>query len=306
MSQTLLAAETVTTSTLTAPQAAMTLAALTYAPSPDQIAPLLSGGTLALGTDWSVVWGPGLSEFSSNLMYVAYNAGLDTYAVVVRGTVLTYSLATLVDLYEDLDVCTTVNWEYPPTQGAVIANGTAFGLTDLLGIRSGGQTLTDYLTDNVVSGGAALWVAGHSLGGCLATVLAAYLQNWAGSGVGVTPYTFAGPTAGNQGFADLYTGLFGDDNRYFNTIDLVPMAWQDLDGMKGLFDGGPSCPFEMAVLVDVVQGWLSHHGVSYAQPGAGSALPGTVMSPGGWFTEVGDQHNHNTYLTLLGAPTLPF
>lgn len=309
MSQTLLA-DTATSTAWTSPQVAMTLAGLTYAPSTDQIGQLLAGGTLAAGTDWSVVWGPATSSFSSNLMYVAYNAGLDTYAVAIRGTVLTFSLSTLVDLYEDLDVGDTAAWQYPSTPGAVIAGGTATGLADLLAITSGGQTLTQYLAANVVGGSSQLWVAGHSLGGCLTTVLAAYLQNWlsenGGAGQTLAPFTFAGPTAGNQGFANLYTTLFPDAVRCFNTLDLVPMAWQNLNGMKALYAGDPACPWEMKAVVDMVEGWLSYRGVSYAQPGAGTALPGTLAPTSDWFTEVEDQHDHNTYLTLLGAPTLPF
>jgi len=312
MSQTLLADTPAPATVGTTPQVAMTLAGLTYAPKMDQIGELLDGGTLATGTDWSVVWGPAVSEFSSNLMYVAYNATLDTYAVAIRGTLFSLSLGCLLDLYEDFDVCSTVPWSYPPTDGAVIAAGTSAGLNDLLRITSGGQKLEDYLS-GVVSADTPLWVTGHSLGGCLATVLAPYLQNAlnpdGSTGVVVTPYTFAGPTAGNQSFADFYTGLFGDANRYFNTLDLVPMAWQDLDGMKDLFAGGPACPFEMEVVIDLVKGWLDLRGVSYAQPGAGTPLTGTVRAGDSWFAEVGHQHNHNTYLRLLGVPRselLPF
>lgn len=309
MSQTLLA-ETPVTAAGTTPQVAMTLAGLTYAPSPDQVQQLLAGGTLATGTDWSVVWGPATSEFSSNLMFVAYSATANTYAVAVRGTVLTFSLSTLVDLYEDLDVGTMVAWQYPATAGASIANGTSVGLADLLGITSNGQTLTQYLAAQGLPGSASILVTGHSLGGCLASVLAPYLQNWVnengGSGGEVTACTFAAPTAGNQDFATFYTGLFGGDTRYFNSLDMVPFAWQDLGGIKNLYAGGPGCPWEMSGAIDLMEGWMDYNGVSYAQPGAGTGLAGTLAATTDWFTEVGDQHDHNTYLTLLNAPTLPF
>jgi hypothetical protein len=314
MSQTLLAEDCTTTAVGTPPQVAMTLAGLTYAPSMDQIEPLLAGGTLCTGTDWTVVWGPATSDFSANMMFVACNATLSTYAVAIRGTNIeqSFSVSELIDLYEDLRVGSTVPWAYPPTTvdsvAAVIAEGTSTGLNDLLSITSGGESLETYL-GGVLSAGTPLWVTGHSLGGCLATVLAPYLQYWLGqgtTGATVTPFTFAGPTAGNQVFADFYDGLFGGANRYFNTIDLVPMAWQDLDGMKALFPGdGPSCPLAMQGTIDVVKGWLdvlALLGVSYAQPGAGAPLAGSVQAGDDWFAEVSHQHYHNTYLTLLGVP----
>ena len=54
----------------------------------------------------------------------------------------------------------------------------------------------------------------------------------------------------------------------------------------------------------MVNGWLNDvDQVSYAQTnGAGSPIPGqpTVTD---WFSEVGHQHSHLTYLDLLKAPT---
>jgi hypothetical protein len=47
--------------------------------------------------------------------------------------------------------------------------------------------------------------------------------------------------------------------------------------------------------------------VVYVQPnGNGNPLNGVAGATTDFLTEVGNQHGHNNYLTLLGAPVLPF
>jgi triacylglycerol lipase len=158
---------------------------------------------------------------------------------------------------------------------------------------------------------AEIIVTGHSLGGALATVFAPWLHYQLSSTAKTTNikvYTFAAPTAGNQAFANMYNSKFSQSFRYHNDIDVIPKAWADLSGIKELFPApGPACPWEMKDTVDVVGLWLSRiDKVVYVQPDKGIRLNGRADATGDFLKELGDQHGHNTYLALLGAPLLPF
>ena len=294
--------------TYNAAQIMMTHASITYA-APNDVATMLANPSLATQGQWRLVWGPGVT--TGNLMYVAQYMNSNIYAIAIRGTVPKFGLTLLVDLYEDLDVGTQVPWGHGAPPDAKVAYGTLDGLSDLASMVSNGQTLLQFIA--TLPDNAAIFVTGHSLGGCLTTVMAPWLQfKFAASkpGLRLLPMTFAGPTAGNQAFADWYTqtAFPGVSFRYYNTLDIIPMAWQNLVGIKSLYpQPAPDCPWEMRGVIDMVNGWLVNvDDVAYVQPnGNGNPLPGTPYLTTSWFTEAGDQHGHNTYLDLLGAPQVP-
>jgi hypothetical protein len=68
---------------------------------------------------------------------------------------------------------------------------------------------------------AQVWICGHSLGGALATLLAADVV---GSGLvsGPLVYTFASPAVGEKTFATWCGGLVPDSYRIYNQPDIVP------------------------------------------------------------------------------------
>jgi triacylglycerol lipase len=294
-------------------QIMMTLAAITYAPAEHIGSYLLptTNPSNATNGDWALVWGPAVTAIDEgNLMFVTYNKSTNQYAIAVRGTYPYFGLALLVDLYEDLDVSHPHAWEYPPIPDALVAGGTIDGLNDLTRFTSKGLAFHNFVDSQITPSGADIFVTGHSLGGALATVLAPWLvyrlsQNNAKNRV--TPYTYAAPTAGNAAFASFYTGLFKSSYRYHNAIDVVPKAWADLSSVKGLYpSSGPACPWELKDTIDLVSDWLNAIKVSYTQPdGAGESLPGVPVSTSDFFAEALDQHDHNYYLKLLGAPTVP-
>ena len=94
---------------------------------------------------------------------------------------------------------------------------------------------------------------------------------------------------------------------YYNAIDIVPKALADLLSIKSLYSSpGPACPWELKETIDLVSDWLNVIKVSYTQPnGAGESRPGVPASTSDFFAEALDQHDHNYYLKLLGAPTVP-
>jgi len=294
-------------------QIMMTLAAITYAPAEEIGSYLLptTNPPNATGGKWALVWGPAVTDIDEgNLMFVTYNKATHQYAIAIRGTYPYFGLALFVDLYEDLDVGNPLPWQYPPVPDALVAGGAIDGLNDLIQLTSNGMAFHTFVDSQIASSGADIFITGHSLGGALTTVLAPWLvdrlsQRNAKSAV--CPYTYAAPTAGNAAFASFYTGLFTNSYRYYNAIDVVPKAWAELSSIKSLFaPPGPSCPWELKGTIDLVSDWLSNIDVSYTQPnGGGGSLPGVPSSASDFFAETLDQHDHNYYLKLLGAPTVP-
>ena len=299
--------------TYTNSQIMMTLAAITYAP-PKDIGNYLLPTTKppnATNGEWGLVWGPAVTPIDEgNLMFITYNKSTRQYAIAVRGTYPSFSLALLVDLYEDLDVSDPVLWKYPPVPEALVAGGTLDGLGDLTSFTSGGVPFTTFVDSHIAPSGADVFVTGHSLGGALTTVLAPWLsyrfsQNKAHNAI--LPYTYAAPTAGNTNFANFYSGLFRDSYCCYNDIDVVPKAWADLSKVKSLYSSpGPACPWELKGTIDLTLDWLSAIKVTYIQPSGGSqSLPGVPSASGDFFEEALNQHDHNYYLKLLGAPPVP-
>src|SRR4029077_1476984 len=289
--------------TYTNPQVMMTLAAITYAPPKDIPGYLLptTKPPNATGGEWALVWGPAVTALDEgNLMFVTYNKSTHQYAIAVRGTYPTFSLALLVDLYEDLDVSDPCPWEYPAVSGALVAGGAIDGLDDLVGFTSNGVSFPEFVDSRIAPSGAEVFVAGHSLGGALTTVLAPWLVyrlSQSNAHNVVIPYTYAAPTAGNAVFASFYTGLFQNSYRYHNVIDVVPKAWADLLSIKNLYSSpGPACPWELKGTIDLVSDWLGAIQVSYSQPdGAGISLPGVPSPTSDIIAEALDQHDHNYY-----------
>ena len=297
----------------TNPQIMMTLAAITYAPAkdiPNYLLPTTNPPNATNG-EWTLVWGPAVTPLDEgNLTFITYNKSTNQYAIAVRGTYPSFSLALLVDMYEDLDVSNPVSWNYPPAPGALVAGGTMDGLDDLISFTSGGVSFCTFVDSQIGPSGADVFVTGHSLGGAVTTVLAPWLVyrlTQKNAHNVVIPYTYAAPTAGNASFATFYTELFRNSYRYYNVIDVVPKAWADLSSIKTLYSPpGPACPWELKGTIDLVLDWLSAIKVNYCQPnGAGQSLAGVPSRTGDIFEEALDQHDHNYYLKLLGAPIVP-
>jgi hypothetical protein len=284
-------------------------------------------------TGWQVAWGPALDDDRSNMMYVAGNAASKQYAVVIRGTDWTFWLDWLEDVAGLLGL---VPFPYATGNTAQIAAGTAIGLDVLVQITGSAGTggdvgLAEFLKP-LTQSGATVIVTGHSLGGCLASVVAPWLASVFGSistpdASHMRIYTFAAPSAGNRGFARFYNKLFTHTGatiawRFYNSLDVVPNAWASLPTIKTYYDPFPPCPGDIKDVIDLAQGFV---GTKYAQVGTsaqGSAvkLPGHILfsapqaaaiatDPVGdalFLYEAYLQHGTATYASLLNAaPILP-
>ncbi|MFF6998278.1 IPT/TIG domain-containing protein [Streptomyces sp. NPDC008313] len=301
------------------------------------VAARLADASLATGGTWLPLW-LALSPDNANLVYIAQNLdGSNEFAVAVRGTV-----QAPADMMEDLDVGTVMPFPYGTTTPVAVSAGAMAAFTQVVNApglswwdvdqESGdapgqshitvasGTTLAQALLELLTSARSSptVYVTGHSLGGCVATMVAPYLQaqRWPN-----TPrfalITFAAPTAGLQGFADYVDSLpFSLNERYVNSYDVVPCAWSDLDAPKTWYpkDQGPVANAEVRVMLSEID--LLRKQNVYVQPSA----PGTTFMNGDYsrhdlalvkktvedyLGQVGFQHANNTYLSLLGAPLVP-
>lgn len=316
-------------------QVLMTLSALAYAkenPLPkettqahqarirDKITKELAKPGLATGNNWEFAWGPGLT--TGNMMFVAKNKSANEYAVSIRGTDFKF----IFDWIEDADVLNLAAFPYVSTTdpNIKIAQGTMDGLNDLLSMTGSDiinpdqpdTNLLQYLMQAAMNSQTDIniYVTGHSLGGCLATVIAAWLSYQAAGWqhlsvkVNVLAYTFAAPSAGNSNFASYYNTLYTTESgsnafRIYNELDLVPNLWQTIDVIKSYYQPEPKCPEWAKLIIDAGDKFLPSR--DYTQPEVSEPLPGTVDSSfSGFAGQAGHQHDKNNYLTLLGAKPL--
>jgi hypothetical protein len=315
-------------------QICMTLAAIAYSsendPSGIQVAiqDNLANSDFATKGNWKLAWGPGLAEDDENLVYVAQDTTQPaSYAVVVRGTDWCFP----VNFVEDFDVFHQSHPGFGPA-GVLVSNGALDGLTDITGAVSGGTTFIEFLENQYNAGGFDtfdVFVTGHSLGGCLASITFPWLvgkatSTWSSSDLlNVKAYTFAAPTAGNSGFASYVTGLANGGPYYYwsvvNPRDLPPYCWAN---MIEVLPGEVVVPMKVGVgllelfsLMAVVLTALARAKVSYEQPGSTNRYvltnnldfssncgPPPVTTAGQYFCWVGEEHKTDNYLQLLGAP----
>ncbi|MFF2040687.1 IPT/TIG domain-containing protein [Kitasatospora sp. NPDC058170] len=319
-------------------QVTMTLAALaatanTTRPSgeslPQQTARIITGidaqlsdPGLATQGAWELVW-LALSEANANMAFIARSTdGSNAFAVVARGTD-----ADITDILEDLEVGTVVPFPESgsPTPVAVSkgAKEAFTQVTTAVSIASPSpnatlaQALTAALKAAPSSPQPTVYVTGHSLGGCIASMLAPYLQaqTWPKQPQPqFAVMTFAAPTAGLQSFVDYVDSRpWLIDERQNNAYDLVPHAWADLVTTTEWYPGpGPQATDEVKLLI---KGFAQRtKGNVYVQPGTLC-----LMNPGytylaknlvnkttqDFLAQVAFQHANATYLDLVGAPDVP-
>jgi hypothetical protein len=303
----------------------------------------------AVGTwgRWQMDWGPVANADNSNLMYAAsyreIGSGLPVFAIVgIRGTDTEDKgwrvAGLLAELYEDIDVGHKVPWSSVaddprnPCTGSgsaedvAIAKGTCEGLKTLRRMTAtapdaaAGQDVETHVRRLATTfGGVPIIVTGHSLGGCLTTVMAAWLGDMlaaAGIDAAIVPHAFAPPTAGTPGFAAKFAAQFPAAHLWWNTLDVVPNAFQNIANaapdtpsmthMTGFWQdhGGPKIG-EVEKLA--VEGFLRlEH--AYAQPAANLiTLAGSVVVPAAaagkddWSTQLLIQHLPPQYHYLIST-----
>src|SRR5579864_4562798 len=193
---------------------------------------------------WRIGWGPVVpdDDSNSNLMYAAEFVDIPSNtpvftAVIIRGTDTQAKPSGVIkQIIEDLDAAHQVALPFPNNDpNARIAQGTSIGFGTLKKFVDSGKSVEQYLNDFLQQNPAApVVVAGHSLGGCLTTIMGLNLA-FKFPKATIVPNTFAGPTAGNPAFIQLYEQKCAFDPRWVNPLDLVPKAFANLDDIRGLW-----------------------------------------------------------------------
>jgi len=268
---------------------------------------------------WQCVWGPVTDSDDGNLLYVAglfagtaaqpvQSSSPYAVAVVSRGTADPDVTGLLVDLYEDATPVPQDQWLNDSS--AWIANGTDSALATVTSLVSNGQTVLDYLSALPQQDGyePVILVTGHSLGGCIASVLAPWLVANLPSAktAWLTPITFAGPTAGTQGFVDDLVSACPLRQIYVNPLDVVPRAWWDIAGIPDIY-GWEYVDAAVAVWAATTIAALDVLDDPYVPvPSNIPPLPGqfiTLQDPIfgiEWFQEAAAQHSCANYMLLMG------
>lgn len=283
----------------------MTLAAIAYASGQTIIEQELADANLATKGQWNLVW---FARDEANQVFVARDTTTGQQAVVIRGsTTDPFHASFWLDWFgQDLSVFRMADWPYGGApDGARLAHGSLAGLGSLLTLKDVNRTsLVAFLRANPGTGLTA--VIGHSLGGALAYMLTAYLEQEFSPDKtvqGFWPVTFAAPTVGNATFAGwLETEFQASAGRFWNSDDVVPHAWMEIAWIAASFPNGPTLPHGLVDLVKGIHDLLRLLRDSYTQPGDGHELTGTIVMMDDWVQQAGAQHAGTTYLTLLGAP----
>ena len=293
----------------------VTLAGIAYADS-GKIGRELEKHERSIGA-WRLTW-LAESHDGANLAYVAESLDTNTWAVIVRGSLINpLDKGFWTDwALEDLQVLDQVPVPFGfDTPKARIAAGTNLAFEHFMSMRSQvedseGLSLETFLLDKLVAGQDNLWFVGHSLGGAMVPLLAAWFQNivrdrGAMDTKWITPVTFAGPTGGNPAFARALEERFeGFPLRYVNDLDMVPHTWSPhgLRWIMNSYDPAPRIPGWFRFTCKVVKFWMWFKRIRYAHAGSGIESRGKLAGKDPWFSEVEHQHSIETYLRLYEAP----
>ena len=134
------------------------------------------------------------------------------YAVIFRGS------ETALDFVDDFEF-SLVDFELVPNGGKVEYGFKTYyeSLTFTDSKNKSSMTLNEYVES--LPKDASFVVAGHSLGGSLATLHSIVLAK---KGFSVEAYTFASPMVGDQDFIKAYNTLISASYRIVNKPDIVP------------------------------------------------------------------------------------
>lgn len=268
-----------------------------------------------IGGPWRLVWGPANNQ--GILAYVALGADRKTYALAFRGSLSDVDANGFFKNWIcDLDTFKQLPWVYPAgndvqiSAGMHTALGLAVGLTDPVTHANLQQFLGGIASAN---GSLELLVCGHSLGGALAQLAAVWLSYelvtlGRAKNVSIAPLAFAAPATANRQFADLYNGLFPSAYACVNALDVVPMAWQNLDGIQRMYPKPGQTLTEWGVAYDlIISAYKDSLGVAYRPVG------GTLDTFAGWMPQhpagfgqiAAVNHSHDTYLDHVRVETYP-
>lgn len=236
---------------------------------------------------WRLAWGPAVIHDNSSLMYAAEFTDATSRSpvfatVVVRGSDIQATPSEILRTILDVDAAEQVVFPANNQDGSKIARGIRVGLNVLNGFQDADthQTVTQYVQAFVARNpDAPIVVTGHGWGGCQTTVLALDLALTIPAAK-IVPNSFAAPTAGNVAFTRLYEQAFKFCPRWVNVMDLVPMAFAGLSGIKQLWNMcNRPAPNAIKELVTRVEFLLSDRDYAQQSPSNNRQLSGACQPP---------------------------
>ncbi len=295
--------------------ATLQLCVTSYLPCLSDIAPAIcKTPPLDPNGHWKCLWGPEQDDDEANLAFVAGYFATATgtvpqsICVTIRGTDVDVDdiWGILWQVWEDIDGAWQQPMPWAPDDPSRVADGTLDGLATLRALSEAGLTLERYLTTfyaDPAHAGVTTYVTGHSLGGCLATIVAAWIHGTFSNARTIVPVVFAGPTAGDANFAMYYDCKFGQARRYQNSLDIVPLALENLSGIDSIYsDNCLDVPDVVWFGIGSMELGMRANSTSYVQPSNGAhILTGTFYCKDqcDWYA----QAHLATYLGLLtGTP----
>ncbi|SPH21848.1 hypothetical protein ASD8599_02599 [Ascidiaceihabitans donghaensis] len=251
---------------------------------------------------WTVVWGPVQTSLTDNLVYVALNTVSGELAVNLRGTT-TQFLSRLEDLPSGQITFPTGN-----TTGAAVSAEFHNALSEMLDAKDPdtGLTLQAYVAGQITQG-QTVYVNGHSQGAALVPMMQAALQNGWNSIPGIAAtfkgFAFAPPTSGNPAFA---TWVADTVDCWFviNPLDIVPLGYDAImDIITKTIPGPIPDGWEGYAIKKLVNyaAYIASLAGTWAQPSQQALTQSVPLPDLHFFEQIGGQHNHNSYLHLLGA-----
>ena len=200
----------------------------------------------------NLAWGPALViDFDGgdqytpkNLMYCLKSASSKGDSAVYHVGIAGTNMISHYDWFtEDLQVYEQVDW----APGGKISAGSMVAVSKIDGLGSNGQTLLEYLQSELSqNSNMIINVADHSLGGALTQVYSSHLKQQLTTSTAspsVVAWVYAGPTAGNDVFAQTLVQQLDGYNAHNNSRDLVPHAWQEdmLAQLCTVYNGDSIC-----------------------------------------------------------------
>jgi hypothetical protein len=281
-------------------QVMMTLSAITYT-SFDSMTGLQNNldAAEALKQTYKATW---WARDGSTLVYVVRNTMNNDYCIAIGGAVFQFGVAFLFDWYEDLGIAHLTPLSDDGPEKAKTAAALPSIVRRINSLTYNGSTLPQLIKN--FPNGSKVYITGHSLGAMIASVYAVQLATSQTAELEIIPRTFAAPSAGNQAFADLFNPdnsqcLFPRSSACVNTLDIIPYAWQDLQGMPAINYGKIKCPIDFTLCVDNLARLLIIFRAYYEQPPL-KQLPGQPDPTNSFFAQAMYQHQPDTYLALLG------
>ena len=252
---------------------------------------------------WTLTWGPAVND--GILAYVAKGAD-GTYALAFRGTDVDGSIeGSFSNVYDDIDALAMAPWLYPQGTDSQVSAGMnqalllAIGMTDPVTDLS----LLDYLRPLGQTSTLELMVVGHSLGGALAVLATAWLQDQLPKAGPINftlwPHSFAAPTVWNAAFANAFAATFPSYFAAVNTNDIVPMAWGNLAGVQNTFSSpGPTIGDVLWGAIETVKLTLEgktiidpNDNYTPISPDTQAPFSGSLVANVSWTDEAGLMHS---------------